>query len=211
MKILLVNGSPNRKGCVYVALHEAGQILEELGIETEMLRIGWEPITGCIACNYCKSHNRCIQDKDSVNKVLDRLDELDGFIFGSPVYWGGPNGQITSFMDRLFYAANGRLAGKAAAAVVSCRRGGATAAFDRMNKYFMMSNMIVPTSQYWNQIHGFTAEDAMKDKEGLQTMRTLAQNMAWLLKCIEAGKKAGIKPPVYEPWQPTHFIQDKYE
>lgn len=178
MKVLLINGSPHRKGCVYTALEGTARTLNEEGIETEILQIGREPITGCIACGYCKSHDRCVQDKDSVNKVLARLDEFDGLIFGSPVYYGGPNGQTTAFMDRLFYASKGRLAGKAAAAVVSCRRGGASAAFDRMNKYFLMSNMIVPGSQYWNQIHCFTREDALKDREGLQTMRTLARNMA---------------------------------
>ncbi len=210
MKVLLINGSPHRRGCVYTALEETARTLNEEGIETEILQIGREPITGCIACGYCESHGRCVQDKDSVNKVLERLDEFDGLIFGSPVYYGGPNGQITSFMDRLFYASHGRMAGKAAAAIVSCRRGGATAAFDRMNKYFLMNNMIVPGSQYWNQIHGFTREDALKDKEGLQTMRTLARQMAWVLKCMKAGEKEGIKKPVQEEWIPTHFIQDKY-
>lgn len=210
MKILLINGSPHRRGCVYTALEEIAKTLEEENIDTEILQIGREPVTGCIACNYCQSHGRCVQDKDSVNKVIEKLDTWDGLIFGSPVYYGGPNGQITSFMDRLFYAAGNRMAGKVGAAVVSCRRGGATAAFDRMNKYFLMNNMIVPGSQYWNQIHGFTREDALKDKEGLQTMRTLARNMAWILKCMKAGEKEGIQKPVYEEWIPTHFIQNKY-
>lgn len=194
MKILLINGSPHRRGCVYTALEEIAKTLKEENIDTEILQIGREPVTGCIACNYCQSHGRCVQDKDSVNKVIEKLDTWDGLIFGSPVYYGGPNGQITSFMDRLFYAAGNRMAGKIGAAVVSCRRGGATAAFDRMNKYFLMNRMIVPGSQYWNQIHGLTREDALKDKEGLQTMRTLARQTAWILKCLDAGKKAGLPP-----------------
>lgn len=208
MKILLINGSPHRRGCVYTALEEIAKTLEEENIDTEILQIGREPVTGCIACNYCQSHGRCVQDKDSVNKVIEKLDTWDGLIFSSPVYYGGPNGQITSFMDRLFYAAGNRMAGKVGAAVVSCRRGGATAAFDRMNKYFLMSRMIVPGSQYWNQIHGLTREDALKDKEGLQTMRTLARQTAWILKCLDAGKKAGLPQPLQEPWIPTHFIQN---
>ena len=159
MKILLINGSPHRRGCVYTALEEIAKTLEEENIDTEIFQIG-------------------------------------------------PNGHITSFMDRLFYAAGNRMAGKIGAAVVSCRRGGATAAFDRMNKYFLMNRMIVPGSQYWNQIHGLTREDALKDKEGLQTMRTLARQTAWILKCLDAGKKAGLPQPLQEPWLPTHFIQN---
>jgi multimeric flavodoxin WrbA len=210
MKVLLVNGSPHLRGCVYTALHEMAVTFEKLHVDAEILQLGGKPVADCIACGYCGSHGHCVNDKDPVNRVIEQLDELDGLVVGSPVYYGGPNGQITSFMDRLFYAAYDRLAGKVGAAVVSCRRGGATAAFDRLNKYFLMSNMIVPGSQYWNQIHGFTAEDALKDKEGLQTMRTLAQNIAWILSLKEAGRKAGVPDPVYEPWIGTHFIQDKY-
>ena len=135
------------------------------------------------------------------------MDGYDGMIAGSPVYYAGPSGQICAFLDRLFYSSGGRMAGKLAAAVVSCRRGGASAAFDRLNKYFTISNMIVVGSQYWNQVHGFTPGDVRKDEEGLQTMRTLGENMAWLLKSIQAGRKQGLQPPKYEPRISTNFIR----
>ena len=144
---------------------------------------------------------------DLVNETLEKLDEYDGIVAGSPVYYAGPSGQICAFLDRLFYSAGGRMDGKVGAAVVSCRRGGASAAFDRLNKYFTISNMIVIGSQYWNQVHGFTPEDVRKDEEGLQTMRALGDNMAWILKAIEAGKEKGIVRPEREPRIATHFIR----
>lgn len=142
-----------------------------------------------------------------MNEVSAKLDEYDGIVIGSPVYYAGPSGQLTAFFDRLFYTNEAKMAGKLAAAVVSCRRGGASAAFDRLNKYFLISNMHVVGSQYWNQVHGFTPDDVLKDKEGLQTMRTLDENMAWLLKCIDAGKKSGVTFPEHEPRIRTHFIK----
>lgn len=205
MKVLLINGSPNEHGCTFTALSEAAKSLDKNGIETEIYWIGKKTIAGCIACEKCFETGKCVWN-DGVNELAERLDEFDGLIVGSPVYYSGPSGQITAFLDRLFYSAGKKLAKKPAAAVVSCRRGGATAAFDRLNKYFSINNMPIVTSQYWNQVHGFTPEDVMQDKEGLQTMRTLGENMAWLLKCIDTGRKSGIPEPIYEQKVMTNFI-----
>lgn len=206
MKVLLINGSPHQHGCTDTALQEAAAALNRHGIDTEILWIGNRPVAGCIACGKCRSTGKCIYD-DAVNQVSEMLDSVDGLIFGSPVYYGGPSGQIQSFMDRLFYSSAKKMAGKPASAVVSCRRGGASAAFQRLNMYFQMTNMIVITSQYWNQVHGNTPEEVLQDAEGLQTMRTLAENMAFVLRSIETGKQAGISAPVYEPKQMTNFIR----
>lgn len=206
-KVLLINGSPNEFGCTYTALSEIAETLKANGVDSEILYLGKAPVAGCIACGKCRETGRCVFD-DKVNAVLARLEEFGAIVAGSPVYYSGPSGQICAFLDRLFYANGGRMAGKLGAAVVSCRRGGASASFDRLNKYFSISNMHIVGSQYWNQVHGFTPEDVKKDGEGLQTMRTLAQNMAWLLKCIDAGAAAGVPFPEYEPRISTHFIQD---
>lgn len=204
-KVLLINGSPHKEGCTCTALREVEKTLNENGVETELFWIGTTPVPGCIACNRCQETGKCVFG-DAVVELGSRLDEFSGIILGSPVYFAGPSGQLCSFCDRLFYSNTGAFAGKLAAAVVSCRRGGATAAFERLNKYFTMTNMIVVGSQYWNQVHGFTPGDVRQDLEGLQTMRTLGKNMAWLLKCIDDGTRHGIAKPVYEPWTPTHFI-----
>lgn len=206
MKVLLVNGSPHPHGCTDTALQEAAQALEARGIGTETVWVGNGQVPGCKACGACRKTGKCVYD-DPVNQVGQRLEEFDGFLFGTPVYYGGPSGQILSFMNRLFYSYGGKLAGKPAAAVVSCRRGGASAAFQQMNMHFMMTNMIIVTSQYWNQVHGNTPEEVRQDAEGLQTMRTLAENMNFLLRSIEAGRKAGVPAPVYEPRQATNFIR----
>jgi multimeric flavodoxin WrbA len=205
MKVLMINGSPHERGCTYTALSEAAGTLESLGIDTEILYLGTGALHDCIACGKCRQTGECVFD-DIVKDTAARLDEFDALIVGSPVYYAGPTAQVTAFLDRLFYSASAKLTGKPAACVVSCRRGGATAAFDRLNKYFMIANMPVVTSQYWNQVHGFTPEDVKRDGEGLQTMRTLAMNMAWLLRCIEQGKKAGIDRPHYERKIMTNFI-----
>lgn len=205
-KILLINGSPHEHGCTYTALKEIADTLSKNSVETEFFHIGKKPVAGCIACGKCSATGKCIFD-DSVNTILDKLDDYDGIIVGSPVYYAGPSGQLCAFLDRLFYCSQGRMAGKLAASVVSCRRGGASAAFDRLNKYFGISNMHIVGSQYWNQVHGFTPEDVYRDKEGLQTMRTLAQNMAWLLQNIQNGKLQGIQLPQYEKRIATHFIE----
>lgn len=205
-KVLLVNGSPKEFGCTYTALAEIAETLGKNGVESETLYLGTNPVRDCIDCRKCRETGKCVF-QDAVNEVIEKLDEYDAFIFGSPVYHAGPSGQICSFLDRLFYSNGKRMAGKLGASVVSCRRGGASAAFDRLNKYFSICNMHIVGSQYWNQVHGYTPEDVRKDEEGLQTMRTLAQNMSWLLKCIEAGRAQGIELPVYEKTVRTHFIQ----
>ena len=206
MKVLLINGSAHQKGCTYTALKEVAGILEQEGIETEFLWIGAKPVAGCIGCGSCRSTGRCFVD-DQVNQVVERLEELDGFVIGSPVYYAGPSGQLTAFLDRLFYAGGGRFRGKLGAAVVSCRRGGAATAFDRLNKYFTINSMPVVSSQYWNQVHGNTPEEVRRDLEGLQIMRTLGRNMAWLLKCIDLGRANGIQLPPQEERVVTNFIR----
>lgn len=205
MKVILVNGSPHEHGCTYTALNETAKVLNQNGIETEIFHIGTKPIAGCIACGACSS-GKCIYD-DCVGKFVEKAKDADGFVFGSPVYYSGMSGQLASFMDRAFYFGSKYMTGKPAAAVVSCRRGGASAAFEQINKYFMISCMPVVSSQYWNQIHGNKPEEALQDLEGLQTMRTLGSNMAWLIKCIEAGKAAGISIPKREAAIKTNFIR----
>lgn len=206
MKVLLFNGSPHEKGCTYTALHAVEAVLQKHGIETEVYHVGVKPIAGCTACKTCTKGNGCIFD-DGVNVLAARLDEFDAMIVGAPVYYAGPSGQSTAFLDRLFCSAGGKLTGKPGAAVVSCRRGGATAAYDRLHKYFGINSMPIVTSQYWNHVHGNTPEEVVQDEEGMQTMRTLAENMAWLLKCIEAGRAAGVPLPAQEPKLRTNFIR----
>ena len=203
--MLLINGSPKEKGCTYTALKEIADTLANEGIESEIFHVRSDA-PGCRDCGYCAKKGRC-SIKDDVNAVADRLDEFDAIVLGSPVYYAGPSGQICAFADRLFYSNADRMAGKLGAAVVSCRRGGASAAFDRLNKYFTVCNMPVVPSQYWNQVHGFTPDDVRRDLEGLQTMRTLARNMAWLIKCIDAGKAAGVPLPERETPTMTNFIR----
>lgn len=205
-KVLLINGSPNKAGCTYTALREVEKSLNKNGVETEIFQLGKGPVQGCTGCGGCGRNGKCVFD-DGVNRLEERLDEFDGLVIGSPVYYASPNGALLAFLDRLFFAAGKKFAGKPGAAVVSCRRGGATAAFDVLNKYFSISNMPIVTSQYWNQIHGNTPEEALQDAEGLQTMRTLGENMAWLIKCIQAGRAAGVPEPVYEKKQSTNFIR----
>lgn len=206
MKVLLINGSPNEKGCTYTGLCEITKELEKDGIDCEIIQIGKKPIRGCTACGGCRSMGKCVFSDDIVNEIIEKLEAADALIVGTPVYYAGISGQVKSVMDRVFYAGKG-FENKLAAAVVSCRRGGASAAFDQMNHYFTISSMHVVSSQYWNQIHGNTPDEVRQDLEGLQTLRTLAKNMAWLLKCIEAGKKAGIPKPKYEEHVWTNFIR----
>ncbi|MCH5205147.1 MAG: flavodoxin family protein [Oscillospiraceae bacterium] len=206
MKVILVNGSPNEKGCTYTALCEAEKALNKNGIETELFWIGKTPISGCMGCGGCAKLGKCVVS-DSVNEFVEKAASADGFIFGSPVHYAAASGALSSFMDRAFYSGKPKFVGKPAAAVVSCRRGGASAAFDEINKYFTITSMPIVSSQYWNQVHGNTPEQVLKDEEGLQTMRTLANNMAWLLKCIEAGRAAGITFPESEPVIRTNFIR----
>ena len=201
-KILLINGSPHEQGCTYTALMEVKKALEECGQQTELCWSGNKPVAGCIACGKCYEGGKCVFD-DQVNDLLARSEEFDAMVVGSPVYYAGPAGQLCAFLDRLFYASAGRWSGKVGAAVVSCRRGGATAAFDRLNKYFSISKMPIATSQYWNQVHGNTPEQVLQDKEGLQIMRTLGRNIAWL---VESTKQMP-QPPQEQPRVSTNFIR----
>ncbi|MGE5633123.1 MAG: flavodoxin family protein [Caulobacteraceae bacterium] len=210
MKVLLVNGSPHAKGCTYTALEEVSKTLNMEGIETEIFQVGTKPIAGCIACKSCAKTGHCTFS-DCVDDFLDIAKDADGFIFGSPVHYAAASGAITSFMDRVFYAdlCSGRKSFylKPAAAVVSARRAGTTATFDQLNKYFNISEMPVISSRYWNMVHGTKPEEVKQDLEGLQTMRILARNMAWFLKCKEAGIKAGIPFPQREEIIITNFIR----
>jgi multimeric flavodoxin WrbA len=207
MNVLLINGSPNKDGCTFTALSEIADVLEKQGISASIFHIGTSAIRGCTACGTCRNAGYCSYKGDIVNECIDRMKKADGLIIGSPVYYASPNGALLALLDRAFFASGGAFAYKPAASVVSCRRGGATAAFDALNKYFSLSNMPIVTSQYWNQVHGHTPEEVRQDLEGLQVMRVLGRNMAWLLKCIEAAK--GTVPcPEKEPerlW--TNFIR----
>ena len=206
-KFLFINGSPNENGCTQAAMDEVIHVLNENGIETEKLWLGKKAMPDCMACMKCQEIGKCVF-QDQVNEIGARIDEFDGIIVGSPVYYGGPNGRLTSFLDRLVFSGpDDKFNGKLGASIVSCRRGGASAAFERLNQYFLMENMHVVSSQYWNQVHGFSAEDVKKDEEGLQTMRTLARNIVWLLESIEAGKQNGIEAPVHEEKSFTNFIR----
>jgi multimeric flavodoxin WrbA len=207
MKVLLINGSPNKKGCTYTALCEVEKELNKNDIETEIFYIGKKPIRGCTACAKCVELEKCVFNDDPVNVALDKAGKSDGFVFGSPVHYAGASGFITSFLDRCFFSGSYRFAYKPGAAIVSCRRGGATSAFEQLNKYFTINNMPVVSSQYWNMVHGTMPEEVLKDLEGLQTMRTLGRNMAWLLKSIAAGKQAGVALPEAEERIRTNFIR----
>ena len=206
MKVLMINGSPRQYGCTYTALKEVSDKLNSHGIETEFVYLGTQAVHGCIACGSCYQSGKCVFD-DKVNEILEKAAEYDGVVVGSPVYYSGPNGTLCAFLDRLFYCSRGRFANKFAAAVVSCRRMGNTSSLDRLNKYFQISKMHIVSSQYWNGVHGNTPEEVKQDKEGLQIMRTLGENMAWLIKIADAGKKAGIPMPQYEKGVGTNFIR----
>ncbi len=207
MKVLLINGSPHKSGSTYTALSEIEKELNKANIETEIFHIGNKPIRGCIACKRCEN-NRCVFNDDITNAILEKCESVDGLIVGSPVYYSSPNGTLIAMLDRMFYAGNKVLQYKPAAAIVSARRAGTTASFDVLNKYFTISNMPVVSSQYWSMIHGNNAEEAKEDLEGMQIMRILGKNMAWLLKCIEAGKEKGINIPQRdEAREFTNFIR----
>ena len=206
-KVLLLNGSPHVHGCTATALEEMIRVFEEEGVETELIQVGIKEIRGCVACGSCSLTGKCVFD-DLVNEVAAKFEKADGLVVGSPVYYGSPNGTILSFMDRLFYSTEFSKQMKVGAAVVSCRRGGNTASFDALNKYFTISGMPVASSTYWNQVHGFTAEDVKKDLEGLQTMRNLARSMSFMIKAFaDAKEKYGY--PVFERDSFTSFPDGK--
>ena len=203
----MINGSPRQHGNTFLALSEAAKTLEQSGIEAEICQIGTKPVRGCIACGQCKAQGleRCVFDDDVCNRISEKLDAADALIFGSPVYYGQPNGSLISLMQRMFFSAGAKVQNKPAAAVCVCRRGGATAAFQTLNMPFHMMNMPIVTSQYWNIVYGREEGQAALDSEGMQTMRTMANNMAWLLKKIHASGTPDY--PQREPWEPMHFIR----
>lgn len=206
MKVLLLNGSSHRVGCTNTALEEVAKALNNENIETEVYQLGNPEIRDCCGCQACRKLGKCVYN-DTVNIFVEKARECDGFIFGTPVYYAHPSGRILSFLDRAFYSGSSAFAFKPAAAVASARRSGTTASFDVLNKYFSINNMPIITSQYWNNIHGNAIQEAKQDEEGLQTMRTLGRNMAWILKCIDTGKKMGIVRPVPEEKIKTNFIR----
>lgn len=205
MKVLLINGSPHAKGCTYTALKEVAVTLEKEGMETEILHIGNQAIRGCIACGQCKKTGKCVID-DMVPIAASKFEECDGLVIGSPVYYASANGTLISFLDRLFCSTSFNKTMKVGAAVASARRAGTTVTFDELNKYFTISGMPVVSSQYWNMVHGACPEDVQKDEEGLQTMRTLGRNMAFLMKSIALGKEAYGLPEKETPVK-TNFIR----
>ncbi|MBR4122140.1 MAG: flavodoxin family protein [Erysipelotrichaceae bacterium] len=210
-KVVLLNGSPRANGCTAEALKEMVKVFEEEGIEAEILQIGSRNIRGCMACNFCSKNGRCVID-DYVNEVAPKIAEADGIVIGSPVYYGSPNGTLISFLDRLFYSSS-ELSDttkkmRVGASVVSCRRGGNTASFDVLNKYFTISSIPLASSTYWNQVHGFTAEDVRKDLEGLQVMRNLARSMSYMIKAFAAAESS-VEKPVMERGAFTSFPDGK--
>ena len=206
MKVLLINGSPHDNGCTYTALSEVARTLEENGVETKILSIGKADIRGCTACGKCRDIGKCVFD-DMVNRIAAEAWEADGFVFGSPVYYASPNGSLYALMDRLFFSASAALRRKPAAAVVSARRAGTTTALHDIENYFTINEMPIVASSYWNMVHGASAADVAEDREGLQVMRNLGRNMAWLLQCIEAGKKAGVPAPKNQYTERTNFVR----
>ena len=207
MKVLLVNGSPRAKGCTYTALTEVAKALEANGIETEIFQVGAKPVRDCIACMKCRELKKCVFDDDVANALIERAKTADGFVFGSPVYYAHPSGILLSVLDRAFYAGGYAFAGKPGASVVSARRGGTAASFDVINKYFGITQMPVVSSSYWNMVYGKTPDEVRQDEEGLQTMRNIGHNMAYLLKCMQAGKEQGILPPQNNVSVRTNFIR----
>ncbi len=206
MKVLMLNGSAKANGNTNQALEEVGKQLEKEGIEYEIFQIGGAPVRDCIGCGQC-TENGCVFADDAVNEFVAKAKEADGFVFGTPVYYAHPSGRILSFLDRAFYSSSAAFKFKPGAAVAVARRGGTTASFDVMNKYFGISQMPVVGSTYWNIAHGRVPGEVEQDAEGMQTMRNIARNMAWMLKCFEAGKKAGVCLPETETGNRTHFIR----
>lgn len=207
MKVLLINGSAQQRGCTYTALKTIADSLQEEGIETEIFQTGSAPIRDCVGCFACSTKGKCIFEDDIVNDLVEKAADFDGFVFGTPVYYAHPSGQILSLLDRAFISGGKAFAYKPGCAVASARRAGTTASFDVLNKYFTVNNMPVVSANYWNNVHGIKPEDVAEDKEGMQVMRLLGKNMAWLLKCIELGKQNGLPHPIPETKTMTNFIR----
>ena len=207
MKVLLLNGSPRANGCTYTGLLEVANELNEKQIATEIIQVGAEPVIGCTACGGCRKIKKCVFTDDGVNDFLAKVKGADGVVFGTPVYFAGVSGVIKSFMDRVFFADSAAFRGKPGAIIASCRRGGASAALDGLSKYLAYAEMPIVSARYWNMIHGNTVDEVKQDIEGMENLRYLGRNMAWLLKCIEAGATAGIKMPEYEKKTWTNFIR----
>ena len=207
MKVLLINGS-SKEGCTFTVLSEVARSLNEEGIETEIINLGPNAVRDCIGCGMCSKNGnaRCIFDDDIVNRIIEKAEEADGFVFGTPVYYAHPTGRILSVLDRAFYAGKKAFQFKPGASIASARRGGTTASFDVLNKYFTISQMPVVSSTYWNNVHGNTPEEVKQDLEGMRTMYNLGKNMAWLLKCIKSGKENGINTPENKV-ERTNFIR----
>lgn len=207
MKVLLINGS-SRKECTYTALGKVAESLNEEGIETEIINLGGTPVRDCIGCNMCAKNGnaRCVFNDDIVNTIIEKAEESDGFVFGTPVYYAHPSGRILSVLDRAFYAGKKAFEFKPGASIISARRGGTVASFDVLNKYFTISQMQIVSSTYWNNVHGNNKEEVVQDLEGMQTMYNLGKNMAWILKCIESGKQNNINQPVNTTVK-TNFIR----
>lgn len=206
MKVLMLNGSAHQRGNTYDALEEIGKTLEQEGIDYEIFQMGGGPVRDCIGCGKC-SEKGCVFDDDLVNEFVAKAKAADGLVIGTPVYYAHPSGRVQAFLDRVFYSNGRAFAFKPGAAVAVARRGGTSASFDVLNKYFGISQMPIAGSTYWNLVHGCVPGEAKQDAEGLQTMRNLARNLAWMLKCFEAGKKAGVELPKTERGQQTNFIR----
>ncbi|MDE6001865.1 MAG: flavodoxin family protein [Clostridia bacterium] len=207
MKALLFNGSPKINGCTFTALSEIASVLNTQGIETEILQIGNKPVQDCIGCNGCADKGKCVFSNDPINDWIEKAKSADGFVFGTPVYYAHPTGRILSAMDRLFYAGGKYFEHKPAAVIASARRAGTTATLDTISKHFGIAQMPVISSTYWNMVHGNTPEETKQDLEGMQTMRNIGANMAWILKCIEIGKQSGINAPQADTSAWTNFIK----
>lgn len=206
MKVLMLNGSPHIKGCTYTALAEVASALSKEGVESTIVNVGQEPVHGCMACRQCRRTGFCVHD-DVVNRLIPMLADHDALVVGSPVYYSGPSGALCCVLDRLFYAASGKLAYKPGAAVCSARRAGTTATLERLNQYFLINNMPVIGSDYWNMVHGNTPAEVRQDEEGMHVMRNLGQNLGWMLRLMESGKANGVQRTLHEPAVSTNFIR----
>ena len=207
MKVLFVNGSSHKNGTTMAAINEMEKVFHEEGIETEVVQVGAKPLADCLQCGYCSDNGKCVIDDDGVNEFVAKAQGSDGFVFASPVYYAHPSGRLFDFLDRAFYSGGNAFKFKPGASVAVARRAGTTATLDAINKYFSISQMPIAGSTYWNMVHGAVAEDALKDEEGMQTMRNLARNMIWMMRCFEAGKAAGVSYPDFEEGAKTNFIR----